>query len=1024
MAVSKVILNGSTLMDVTVDTVTSEKLLSGYQATGRDGQKIQGSYVPAGVSLTAGSTDPSEDAQHITPPSGYDGFSYFDVGAINSNYVGSNVAQRSGSDLSASGSIITVPSGYYSSEATKAVSAGSATTPTKTISVTPSISINTSTGMITATAAGSSSISPTVSAGYITTGTAGTVSVTGSNTSALSTQGATTINPTESEQIAVEQGRFTTGTVKVAAISSDYVGSAIAQRSSGDLSFNNGTFVAPSGYYGSEGIKNIQVAANAPRPSISLNQNTGIVTATATVISAWYNANSSSDTLQLSTQAATTITPTESTQTAVAANKYTTGNVTVAAIPSDYIGSAIASVDVVEGTTTVSGSTATRGIATWSAGVIPSGQMNAATFANSSTAQTQYVDISETTDAPVLVSGGYLYINKGYTDDLKISLAKLVPDGASADLASDKILSGYAAYDNDGNLVAGNIPSKSSANVSIAGPTVSIPSGYYANEVDTTVDIGSVIIDNFQTTPTPTISLNSATGVITVDTPAISTRLGTHTFVGGYVNSVQKGLITINSAQVTSQLSTQSATTVIPTESSQIAVASDKYTLGDVTVAAISSNYIGSAITQNSAADITVSGPTVSIPSGYYASNVSANVEIVAQAIPTILVTNAGQIRVTATQSAGYVVAGSASSTLNLVTQDTITVNPTESVQTAVAAYKFTTGPIKVAAIPSDYIGSSVATHSAADVIVSGPTISIPSGYYASAVDKTIATGSLQSAVSIPLIPNFSIDSNGIITVQQNTTTQISPILSAGYISSGQIQISIASSSTYALPTQASKIIVPSELSQIAVESGKFTLGDITVAAISSDYVGSNIAQRSSADVTFNNGSFTAPSGYYASKAYKNIAVAGDVTWPVIDFNTNTGVVTATAAVSSAWYNASSSSKTYALSTKTAATYTPSSATQSIPSGVYLTGVQTIAGDSNLIPENIIAGVSIFGVEGSGAAYDTMNASEIWAAAVSGWGAVTTEYEAYVWEAVTAGWGTSTTMSDEQIGVAVTHGWR
>jgi len=37
MAVSKVILNGDTLMDVTVDTVTSDKLLTGYQATGRDG---------------------------------------------------------------------------------------------------------------------------------------------------------------------------------------------------------------------------------------------------------------------------------------------------------------------------------------------------------------------------------------------------------------------------------------------------------------------------------------------------------------------------------------------------------------------------------------------------------------------------------------------------------------------------------------------------------------------------------------------------------------------------------------------------------------------------------------------------------------------------------------------------------------------------------------------------------------------------------------------------------------------------
>lgn len=44
MAVSKVILNGTTLMDVTVDTVTASTLASGYQATGADGQKVTGTH--------------------------------------------------------------------------------------------------------------------------------------------------------------------------------------------------------------------------------------------------------------------------------------------------------------------------------------------------------------------------------------------------------------------------------------------------------------------------------------------------------------------------------------------------------------------------------------------------------------------------------------------------------------------------------------------------------------------------------------------------------------------------------------------------------------------------------------------------------------------------------------------------------------------------------------------------------------------------------------------------------------------
>lgn len=42
MAISKVILNGTVLMDVTDDTVTADKLLYGEQATGADGQKVTG----------------------------------------------------------------------------------------------------------------------------------------------------------------------------------------------------------------------------------------------------------------------------------------------------------------------------------------------------------------------------------------------------------------------------------------------------------------------------------------------------------------------------------------------------------------------------------------------------------------------------------------------------------------------------------------------------------------------------------------------------------------------------------------------------------------------------------------------------------------------------------------------------------------------------------------------------------------------------------------------------------------------
>ena len=53
------------------------------------------------------------------------------------------------------------------------------------------------------------------------------------------------------------------------------------------------------------------------------------------------------------------------------------------------------------------------------------------------------------------------------------------------------------------------------------------------------------------------------------------------------------------------------------------------------------------------------------------------------------------------------------------------------------------------------------------------------------------------------------------------------------------------------------------------------------------------------------------------------------------------------------------------IPTKSATIITPSTSDQTINSGVYLTGVQTIKGDANLVAGNIKSGVSIFGVTGT-----------------------------------------------------------
>lgn len=198
MSVSKVILNGTTLIDVTQKTVTSGTMLDGTTALKNDGTDITGS-----------------------------------------------IASKSSTDLTVSGATVTAPAGYYSSDSSKSVASGSATTPATTISTTPSISVSSS-GLITSSVTGSKSVTPTVSSGYVDSGTAGTISVSGSNTSQLSTQAAKTVTPTKSQQTAVASGKYTTGAITVAAIPDEYITTTdatatAAQIYSGATAYVNGS---------------------------------------------------------------------------------------------------------------------------------------------------------------------------------------------------------------------------------------------------------------------------------------------------------------------------------------------------------------------------------------------------------------------------------------------------------------------------------------------------------------------------------------------------------------------------------------------------------------------------------------------------------------------------------------------------------------------------------------------------------------------------------------------------------------
>lgn len=118
-------------------------------------------------------------------------------------------------------------------------------------------------------------------------------------------------------------------------------------------------------------------------------------------------------------------------------------------------------------------------------------------------------------------------------------------------------------------------------------------------------------------------------------------------------------------------------------------------------------NVLTGTIPTKTASNVTASGATITIPAGYYASQVTKSVATATQATPSISVSSDGLITASATQSAGYVSAGTKSATKQLTTQAAATITPGTSAKTAVASGRYTTGAVTVAG-DSNLIASNI----------------------------------------------------------------------------------------------------------------------------------------------------------------------------------------------------------------------------------------------------------------------------------------------------------------------------
>lgn len=123
--------------------------------------------------------------------------------------------------------------------------------------------------------------------------------------------------------------------------------------------------------------------------------------------------------------------------------------------------------------------------------------------------------------------------------------------------------------------------------------------------------------------------------------------------------------------------------------------------------------------------------------------------------------------------------------------------------------------------------------------------------------------------------------------------------------------------------------------------------------------------------ITTKAGSATTPTTAITANPTINVAADGTITATVSKTQSITPTVVAGYVSAGTAGNANvTGEKTFNLTVKAAQTYTPGTADQTInvsgaSTGFYVTGVQKILGDANLVPGNIKSGVSIFGVVGT-----------------------------------------------------------
>lgn len=266
--------------------------------------------------------------------------------------------------------------------------------------------------------------------------------------------------------------------------------------------------------------------------------------------------------------------------------------------------------------------------------------IDAATLANAASGDKAYVE--ET--GPVLVSGGYLYINKGYIGDTKIPLADLVPNEANVTAGengnSHLIYKTVSVYDKDGALIAGTMGNAVLGDISATDVSANVSTVSVAPNED-----GSA----FKVTGTGNISGNTSVavtgaGYATSSTTKNGTISGTANVeaaldkitVGAVATNTNLTVTPVITKDSSSATATGAITTEAPSSGHYVAVSADAISASTTVTPSVTSDGYGTADSFNASNTTITAGSAASglyyVPINDAAHSVSAEASSVTNA--------------------------------------------------------------------------------------------------------------------------------------------------------------------------------------------------------------------------------------------------------------------------------------------------------------------------------------------------------------------------------------------------------